>query len=74
MMIDIFLLEKDSNAYWAYFLLILGILVAGFIGLVLVKIRELGIVVCGATGGFFLYFFLNYLIFWRIYSTPSYVD
>lgn len=73
LLIDIFLLENESNAYWAYFLLILGVLGAGFLGLVLVKLRKFGIVLCGAVGGFFFYFFMNYVFFWRIFSTPGFV-
>lgn len=39
--------------------------------LVVVKVRRFGIIVCGATGGFFVGILLNYFVLYHIKSTPS---
>jgi len=36
-----------------------------------VKLRKLGIIFCGILTGFFISLLLNYLILWKIPSSPS---
>lgn len=68
---DVLFIQNDSNVYFAYFLLIICIILAGFISLVIVKIKSFGIIVCGGAAGFFLCILMNYLFLWQIRSTPS---
>lgn len=70
---DVFLFTHDSSVYWAYFVLICCLVVAIVVALLLVKLRKLGIIVCGAAAGFFCCVLMNYLIFWRISSQPSWL-
>lgn len=70
---DVFLFQHDSSIYWAYFVLFCCLLISIIIGLLLVKLKQLGIIMCGAAGGFFLCVMMNYLVFWRIQSQPSWL-
>ena len=71
---DVFLMDSDTSVYFSYFLLTMCILASIVIGLLLVKLKKLGIAVCGGAGGFFFCVLMNYLIFWRIQSEPSWVS
>ena len=69
--IELILLDSDSNKVWAYFLLILGFVASFMIAFIVAKISSIGLVVIGSAVGFFACVFLNYLIIWRIDSTPT---
>ena len=51
--------------------MIICLLVGTCIALVVVKVRRVGIIVCGAAGGFFVGILLNYFVLYHIKSTPS---
>ena len=68
---NLMFLSSDSNRFWAYFLLLSSAIIALLGASILAKFTELGIIVSGIAGGFFFSFFANYLIFWRVTSTPG---
>lgn len=70
---SIVFLRSDSSRVWAYVLLFFCVIISALGASVLWQITELGIVVAGVAGGFFLSFLMNYIIFWRVSSTPTWL-
>lgn len=73
MFIEVFLIDSESSSLWSYILVISSFIGSIFVGLMIAKLRRLGLVVSGAAAGFFFCFLLNYIILWRIDSQPTWV-
>ena len=72
--IELVLLSQDSSIVWVYMLFIFAIIGSIILAYMIAKVVTIGLVAIGATVGFFICIFLNYLIFWRIESVPPQVS
>ena len=70
-MFNLMFLDSDSNRVWAYFWLVVSVILSLAGAAILAQVTEVGIVVSGVAGGFFLSFLMNYMLFWRVESTPG---
>ena len=71
--LNLMFLNSESSRIWAYLLLIVCLAISAAVAYLISRVTELGIIVSGVAGGFFLAFLMNYLIFWRIDSSPSWL-
>ena len=70
---SLLLLRSDSSYAWTYVVLAGCVIPSVVGGYVLSLIAPAGVLVAGAAGGLCLAFLLNYLVLWRVESTPSWL-
>lgn len=65
---DVFFIFDESSKLWVSFVLFMVFFLSIVIAFILLKLKEIEIMICGMTTGIFICILLNQILFWKIVS------